>query len=421
MDCRKAGGLLIAFHDGELPEADRAGVESHLCACPRCAALLADLARADGAAGVPDPGPEYWDRFNGRVAERIDREPARAGAPVLRPRHGWLRQQWRYLVPAVAAAALVVVVVRHAGVERAASPVPPPAATFAPGASEESGRSILPSQEQLRSPAGPAASSGPPAALGPEAPRFPAAGPRTSPAPPARRIGVPAAGSVPAEPGASKEAIAVPPPSPPAPPPSPAGSTSGTAKPAPAPPPVLAAAERAAGIAVREDRSFRDDLGAIAQERAVALPPASATRRAAVPPAAPGAESAADFRRSPGKDEAVPAEKAWKERGRSGKSAADARSPEGRSPCDLARELAGRGRFAEAEAAQRACLASDPTPATQDPGLVFLAELLDRQSRFAEADEVLESTERRFPRSRPLELYRQQRPQLQRLYPPAGR
>ena len=105
MECRETQSLLTAFHDGELRDADRTRVEEHLRGCPECGALLADLARADRIAGVPDPGPEYWDRFNARVADRIPREADAAEVTVLRPKRGWMRQQLRYLVPAVAAAA----------------------------------------------------------------------------------------------------------------------------------------------------------------------------------------------------------------------------------------------------------------------------------------------------------------------------
>jgi hypothetical protein len=81
--------------------------------------------------------------------------------------------------------------------------------------------------------------------------------------------------------------------------------------------------------------------------------------------------------------------------------------------CEEARSLAARKRFKDAEAAQRACLARDDSPAVQESGLVFLAELLDRQNRFAEADTVIGEAQARFPRSRPLERYQQQRPQVQ--------
>ena len=92
-------------------------MEGHLRGCPECSARLADLARVDQAAGVPDPGPAYWDRFNARVMDRVEREADGPGVTVLRPKGGWIRQQLRYLVPAAAAAALVVMVVRFGGMQ----------------------------------------------------------------------------------------------------------------------------------------------------------------------------------------------------------------------------------------------------------------------------------------------------------------
>jgi hypothetical protein len=93
------------------------------------------------------------------------------------------------------------------------------------------------------------------------------------------------------------------------------------------------------------------------------------------------------------------------------------------SPCESARALAARGRFKDAEAAQRACLAEDPSAPAQESGLIVLAELLDRQHRYAEADSVIEEAQARFPRSRSLERYQQQRTQVQggRIPFPAGR
>jgi hypothetical protein len=143
--------------------------------------------------------------------------------------------------------------------------------------------------------------------------------------------------------------------------------------------------------------------------------------QAAAGAAAPQAESAAEFRPSPGKDKAAFMGVSEEKRERPAKAAAAPRPAGAEPPCALARRLAAQGRLEEAETAQRACLASDASPATQDPGLVFLAELLDRQSRFAEADAVLESAHRQFPRSRPLDLYRQQRPQVRRLQAPDSR
>ena len=95
-------------------------------------------------------------------------------------------------------------------------------------------------------------------------------------------------------------------------------------------------------------------------------------------------------------------------------SASGMRTERASSPCELARTLAAQERLREAEAAQRECLAQDPSPPTQEKGLIFLAELLDRQARFAEADAVLTEVHSQFPKSLPLDLYRQQRPMVQK-------
>jgi len=88
-----------------------------------------DLARVDRAAGVPDPAPAYWDRFNARVMDRVEREANGPGVRVLRPKGGWMREQLRYLVPAAAVAALVVVIVYYGGMRPGApTPAAPPAA-----------------------------------------------------------------------------------------------------------------------------------------------------------------------------------------------------------------------------------------------------------------------------------------------------
>ena len=140
MECRETQTVLTAFHDGELPAADRARVEEHLRGCPECGALLADLARVDRAAGVPDPGPAYWDRFNARVMNRVEREADGPGVRVLRPKNGWMREQLRYLVPAAAAAALVVGIVHYTGMRTGApTPAAPPAVSepAAPGSAGE--------------------------------------------------------------------------------------------------------------------------------------------------------------------------------------------------------------------------------------------------------------------------------------------
>jgi anti-sigma factor RsiW len=61
-----------AFHDGELPAAERARVEEHLRGCPECSTLLADLARVDRAAGVPDRLEAEGPAFVARVIKGFD-------------------------------------------------------------------------------------------------------------------------------------------------------------------------------------------------------------------------------------------------------------------------------------------------------------------------------------------------------------
>jgi len=68
----------------------------------------------------------------------------------------------------------------------------------------------------------------------------------------------------------------------------------------------------------------------------------------------------------------------------------------------------------DAEAAQRACLAGDLNAPSREKGLVFLAELLDRQGRFSEADAVIAEIEKKYTQSRSLDLYLQQRPMVQK-------
>jgi anti-sigma factor RsiW len=322
MDCRETQTRLTAFHDGELPAADRARVEEHLRGCRECGALLADLARVDQAAAVPDPGPGYWDRFNARVMDRVEREANGPKVAVLRPKHGWMRQQLRYLVPAAAAAALVVGIVRYGGMH--------------PGAPTTAMDGLVPGQAGMPRGLSPRPPAAPPTVSEPAAPD--SAGERMAKAvPESDGHGWPSA-------GAGRDAP-------------------DSAAPAPAAePPLAAKAGSASGMRIAKETSA-DGQG---------RPSAGAGKDA------PGSVAPAA------------------------------------SPCELARTLAARERWREAEAAQRACLAQDRSAPAQEKGLVFLAELLDRQARFAEADAVITEVDRQFPQSRPLDFYRQQRPMVQK-------
>ena len=381
MECRETQTLLTAFHDGELPAVERVRVEEHLRGCPECAARLADLARADRAAGVPDPGPAYWDRFNTRVMDRVAREADGPRVTVLRPKGGWVRQQLRYLVPAAAAAALAVMVVRYGGIDSGA-----PTPTVPPAVSE---RAAPDSAGERMAKADPES----------DGQGWPGAG-----------AGRDATGSV-APARATKKAE----------------SAAGARR---VPPPVLAN-ERLAAVSREErdrlaDRSVPEGNEEASRDRvtapaAIGLPsPPPMTFRGAPagsPPvtAAGGMTQGSQAERKKMESAAAPmAEQqgAGKATSASGMRVAKEASPG--SPCELARALAERERFREAEAAQRACLAQNQSAKAQERGLVFLAELLDRQARFAEADAVITDVDRQFPQSRPLELYRRQRPMVQR-------
>jgi TolA-binding protein len=347
MDCRETQTLLTAFHDEELHDADRARVEEHLRGCPECGGLLADLARVDEAAGVPDPGPGYWDRFNARVEDRIEREAEGPRVAVLRPKRGWMRQQLRFLVPAVAAAALVVVVVRYGGRNPVApTPTVPPAVAV----NEQSG---LDSAEQRM-----AKSELPPPAIAKE--RFPTLAR-------AREERDRLADRLQSEENerTSQDRAAAP-------------AEIG----APSPPPLLTYRSAPAGSPPVTVADGRPSKAQVEQKKM-----AGAAAPVVEPKLAAKAESASGMRME--------------------------KHPSA-APCGMARTLAAQGRLREAETAQRACLAQDPSPPTQEKGLIFLAELLDRQARFAEADTVLTEVHRQFPKSLPLDLYRQQRPMVQK-------
>ncbi len=345
MNCRKAQEMLSAYHDGELSVADRARIEPHLRGCPDCAALLESMARIDSAVEVPDPGPEYWERFNRRVEERLAREGSRPHAAVgSHPKPGWMRQQLRYLVPAVAAAVLIVVIFRNIG-QGPGVQAPPPAPP-----AMEAGR--VPSSPEAPAPAARDEKEGAAPAGVPRAAERKAVADSARP----HRV-IPEA---PAPSGVSRE-IQAPVPM--------AGEEPGGKGPVPAAPGPAAAMKEESKEAIDQK-----DM---------------ATGGAA--PRTPGV-------------------------GRSEEAAKTMGDPRMRLPaseCEAARSLAARGRFKDAEAAQRACLARDDSPAAQESGLVFLAELLDRQHRFAEADRVIGEAQARFPRSHPLELYQQQRQQVQ--------
>jgi len=392
--------MLTAFHDGELHAADRARVEEHLRGCPECVALLAGLARVDRAAGVPDPGPAYWDRFNARVMDRIAREADGPGVTVLRPKGGWIRQQLRYLVPAAAAAALVVGVVHYGGM------TPGVPTTAMDG--QVPGQAGMPRGLSPRPPTAPPAASdraaqvpaGQPPAMDGQVPRQ-AGTPRVlEPRPPAldqERIAT----------GTREERDRL------ADRPLPSGTVEASRERATSPaavgapsPPTTTLQKSPDGQGGPGAGAGRDATGSVAP----AASPSVAERYST------GKEkSASGMNMAKDQSAEAPAEASLgKTRSKEGPSSLASEPSRAASPCERARALAVQERWREAEAVQRACLAQDPSAPAREKGLVFLAELLDRQARFAEADAVISEVDRQFPQSRPLDLYRQQRPMVQK-------
>ena len=371
MDCRETQKLLTAFHDEELPAADRARVEEHLRGCPECAARLADLARVDRAAGVPDPGPAYWDRFNARVMDRVAREADGPRVTVLRPKGGWVRQQLRYLIPAAAAAALVLVVARFVGMNPGAPTPSVPTAVSEPVAPDLAGQRMTRAEPESRATekteSGVVARPVPPPVLAKE---------RLAAVTREERDRL-ADRSLPAgNEEASRDRAAAP-----------------AAMSVPAPPPLTALQRAADGHERPSAGAGRDAAGSVA-------PAADSTPVPAADGMPPGMQ--AERKKMAGASAPMAEQQ----------GAAKAKSAS--SPCELARALAGRERFREAESAQRACLTGDRNAPSREKGLVFLAELLDRQGRFTDADAVIADVDRQYPQSRPLELYRQQRPMVQK-------
>lgn len=107
---------LIPYLRGELAATEHASVEAHLSGCAACRAerdafaeILLDLRRS-----LPETPPVEWARWRAELRARRER----------RVRRRWLAPVPLAVVSAAAAAGLVLAV--WLGVERRATPVPPP-------------------------------------------------------------------------------------------------------------------------------------------------------------------------------------------------------------------------------------------------------------------------------------------------------
>lgn len=103
---------LVGAREGELTEADARALAAHLEACPRCAALAADVAATEGLVSealLARAAERDFAPFVDGVMEKVYGKAPEAGGVL-----GWLRGHWRALaataLPALAAAALFLYV-----------------------------------------------------------------------------------------------------------------------------------------------------------------------------------------------------------------------------------------------------------------------------------------------------------------------
>ena len=128
MKCKNARRAIVLDYYGELPPAEKAGLEEHLRTCRKCGAEREETVRVfslleanpPGDIPVPDTGL-VWSRIENRL------DPKRA--PERRPAPAWNIRQW-----AMAGAALALVLAAGIFIGRRASPPPsPPAASPSSG------------------------------------------------------------------------------------------------------------------------------------------------------------------------------------------------------------------------------------------------------------------------------------------------
>jgi hypothetical protein len=129
--CRWYRRWLVDYAEGALPAEQQRRVEVHLRLCPACAgdvAALREIPPTLQAAGVPDPGTQFWRQQQEAIARAIRNAPTpRAGRRRARQAEGWRLEWWRYAF-AAGVSALIAVAVYHFAASRPVA---------APGAPEE--------------------------------------------------------------------------------------------------------------------------------------------------------------------------------------------------------------------------------------------------------------------------------------------
>ena len=127
---------LSEYLDGELPDADRAAIESHLAGCRQCAATLDDLRRVVDRARTIGPRPPQADLWPA-IADRIAIPGWPAAPKRARGKAGaWQPRRFSFTLPQLAAAS-VLIAVASGGLVWRLQPSVSPAAGQARGSSSE--------------------------------------------------------------------------------------------------------------------------------------------------------------------------------------------------------------------------------------------------------------------------------------------
>ncbi len=122
---------LLPVSTASVTATDREWVLRHLEECPVCRQIQNELLALDCASSglaVPDPGPEYWDTFAGRVQQRLAEDRKRSSGNLIR----WLVYRPAYGWPAAAAALVLVFFITRAMLPEGEIPDPAPIIQTAP-------------------------------------------------------------------------------------------------------------------------------------------------------------------------------------------------------------------------------------------------------------------------------------------------
>jgi anti-sigma factor RsiW len=123
---------LSEYVDGELPEAERLALESHLEACPDCSVIVSDLRRVVRRARTLKDRAPATDLWPG-IASRIGAGSTRSQTVVDLTAHRRIRKRWAFSLPQLAAAGIALMTVSGGtvwllsspGRQTAVAPLPP--------------------------------------------------------------------------------------------------------------------------------------------------------------------------------------------------------------------------------------------------------------------------------------------------------